>query len=36
MGMTVVGDTPDEMARAMKKESENYATLAKARHLRID
>jgi tripartite-type tricarboxylate transporter receptor subunit TctC len=36
MGMTVVGDAPDEMARAMKKESENYATLAKARHLRID
>jgi tripartite-type tricarboxylate transporter receptor subunit TctC len=35
MGLTPVGDTPEEMAEAMKKESDGYARLAKARHLRI-
>jgi tripartite-type tricarboxylate transporter receptor subunit TctC len=35
MGLTPVGDTPEQMAEAMKKESDGYARLAKARHLRI-
>lgn len=36
MGLTPIGDTPEEMARAMKAESERYAAVAKARKLRAD
>jgi tripartite-type tricarboxylate transporter receptor subunit TctC len=36
LGLTPVGDTPQDMEQAMKRESEAYAKLAKARHLRID
>ncbi len=36
MGLTPVGDTPEDMGQSMKKESDGYARLAAARHLRID
>ncbi|HYC36038.1 MAG TPA: tripartite tricarboxylate transporter substrate binding protein [Usitatibacter sp.] len=36
MGLTTIGDTPEEMARAMKVESERYAAVAKARKLKVN
>lgn len=36
LGLTPVGDTPEDMAKEMKKESDGYARLAKARRLKID
>jgi tripartite-type tricarboxylate transporter receptor subunit TctC len=36
MGLTPIGDTPEEMGRAMKVESERYARVVKARKLHVD
>lgn len=36
MGLTPIGDTPEEMAQALRRESERYAAVAKARKLRAD
>ena len=36
MGYTTIGDTPEEMAAAMRKESERYATVAKARKIKAN
>ena len=36
LGLMPVGDTPQEMAQDMKKESERYATIVKVRKLRGD
>jgi tripartite-type tricarboxylate transporter receptor subunit TctC len=35
MGLTPIGDTPEEMARAMEAESQRYAAVAKARKLKV-
>lgn len=36
LGLTPVGDTPQDMGESMRKESDSYARLAKARHLKIE
>jgi tripartite-type tricarboxylate transporter receptor subunit TctC len=36
MGLTPIGDTPEEMGQAMKVESERYATVVRQRKLRMD
>jgi len=36
MGYTTIGDTPEEMAAAMRKESERYAAVAKARKIKAN
>lgn len=36
MGYTTIGDTPEEMAAAMKRESERYAAVAKARKIKAN